>query len=67
MESECTLAMVAKVVAAYVSNNPVPMTELPGLVKSVHGTMNGLRGGPTADSSAVQKPAVPVRKSVGTD
>jgi predicted transcriptional regulator len=51
----------------YVSNNPVPVTDLPGLVKSVHGTLNSLLGGPTTDASATQKPAVPIRKSIGTD
>lgn len=59
--------MVAKVVAAYVSNNPVPVTDLPGLVKSVHGTLDALAGRTTPDPAALQKPAVPIRKSIGTD
>lgn len=67
MEAESTLETVAKVVAAYVSNNPVPVADLPGLVKSVHGTMNGLLGAPTTDASTTQKPAVSIRKSIGTD
>ncbi|MBV8977368.1 MAG: MucR family transcriptional regulator [Alphaproteobacteria bacterium] len=61
---EGTLEMVAKVVAAYASNNPVPMAELPGLVKSVHGTLTGLLGSPPADAVTTQKPAVPIKKSV---
>jgi predicted transcriptional regulator len=61
---EGTLEMVAKVVAAYVSNNPVPMAELPGLVRSVHGTLAGLLATSPADAITTQKPAVPVRKSI---
>jgi len=63
-DGEGTLAMVAKVVAAYVSNNPVPVTELPGLVRSVHGTFSGLVGSSPGDVVTTQKPAVPVKKSV---
>ncbi len=63
-DGEGTLAMVAKVVAAYVSNNPVPVAELPGLVKSVHGTFSSLLGSSPADVVTTQKPAVPIKKSV---
>lgn len=64
VDGEGTLAMVAKVVAAYVSNKPVPMAELPGLVRSVHGTFSGLLGSSPADAVTTQKPAVPIKKSV---
>jgi predicted transcriptional regulator len=64
VEGEGTLAMVAKVVAAYVSNNPVPVAELPGLVRSVHGTLSSLVGSSPTDAVTTQKPAVPVKKSV---
>ena len=67
METESTLEMVTKVVAAYVSNNPVPMAELPVLVKSVHGTLNGLLGNSTAVVSLTQKPAIPIRKSIAPE
>ena len=64
VDGEGTLAMVAKVVAAYVSNNLVPVAELPGLVRSVHGTLSGLLGSSPADAVTTQKPAVPVKRSV---
>jgi len=64
VDGEGTLEMVAKVVAAYVSNNPVPVTELPGLVRSVHGTFAGLLGSSPVDVVTTQKPAVPIKKSV---
>ena len=64
VDGEGTLAMVAKVVAAYVSNNPVPVAELPGLVRSVHGTLSSLLGSSPTDAVTTQKPAVPVKKSV---
>ncbi len=63
-DGEGTLEMVAKVVAAYVSNNPVPPAELPSLLKSVHGTFFVLLGSSPADAMMTQKPAVPVKRSV---
>jgi predicted transcriptional regulator len=64
VDGEGTLAMVAKVVAAYVSNNSTPVAELPGLVRSVHGAFSGLLGSSPMDAVTTQKPAVPVKKSV---
>lgn len=59
-----TLALAAKIVAAYVSNNPIPASELAGLIKIVHGTLGGLSGSPVSATTAGQTPAVPVRKSI---
>lgn len=42
-ESSTELAvLVGDVVAAYVSNNPVPPTSLPALIASVHGALINL-------------------------
>ncbi len=65
--AEGTLELVVQVVAAYVGNNPIPVAEIPGLVKSVHGTLTRLRGSPAFDIASNQKPAVAVRKSVTSD
>ncbi len=61
-----TLALAAKIVVAYVSNNPVPPNELAGLIKTVHGTLGGLTGSlASATATATgQTPAVPVSKSI---
>ena len=58
------LKLASEIVAAYVSNNPVPVAELPGMIKSVHATLGGLVSHPHSESVNTQKPAVPVRRSV---
>jgi predicted transcriptional regulator len=63
------LEMTAEVVAAFVSNNSVPTSELPALIQTVHATVAGLSKG--ADRPATieetKEPAVPIRKSITPD
>lgn len=61
------ISLTADLVAAYVSNNPVPTSELAGLIE-VHRSLKGL-GSTDAVSSVEekQKPAVPIKKSVTPD
>ena len=74
-EASNTLAVItAELVAAYVSNNPVPASELPALIAWVHGAVSGLVAGTlTPESGAapqaeIEKPgAAQVRKSVRQD
>lgn len=58
------LRLASEIVAAYVSNNPVPVSELPAMIKSVHATLGGLSGSTLAETATAQKPAVTVKKSV---
>ncbi|MFJ1307431.1 MucR family transcriptional regulator Ros [Agrobacterium sp. P15N1-A] len=60
--------LTADIVAAYVSNHVVPVTELPGLISDVHTALSGTSA-PTSVAVNVekQKPAVSVRKSVQDD
>lgn len=58
------LKLVSEIVASYVSNNPVPVSELPAMIRSVHATLGGLSGLPTADGVTAQKPSVPIKKSI---
>jgi predicted transcriptional regulator len=58
------LRLASDIVAAYVSNNPIPVAELPGMIKSVHATLGGLTGSAPADVGSAQKPAINVKKSV---
>lgn len=60
------IELTAEVVSAYVSNNPVPVGELPGLIDRVHAALQGTIGGPVAKPEEL-KPAVPVRKSITPD
>lgn len=60
------LALTSDIVAAHVSNNAVPSTELSGLIETVFGTLSGLGGAP-AEPEVELKPAVPIKKSVTDD
>lgn len=57
------------VVAAYVSNNSVPTTELPTLIASVHEALNRVAAGPAAPAAdSLEKPSpAQIRKSIRPD
>ncbi len=61
------LSLASSIVAAYVTKNPVPASELAGIIKSVHGTLSGLSNGSGGETALAQKPAVPIKKSVTAD
>ena len=68
------IALAGDIVAAYVSNNPVPAAELPALIVRVHGAIAGLVSGTltaetgTAAQSEIDRPsAAQIRKSVRPD
>ncbi len=65
--TEDILKLASDIVAAYVSNNPVPVSELPGMIRSVHATLGGLSGVEGLDVLTSQKPAVPIKKSITPD
>ncbi|EFH09148.1 MucR family transcriptional regulator [Teichococcus cervicalis] len=60
------LGLTAQIVAAHVSNNSVPLTDVPSLIEQVHRTLSGLGSAPVAASVPAERPqpAVPVKKSV---
>ncbi len=66
MPQPVTLEMAAEVVAAFVSNNPLPRAELPALIQAIHDTLAGLSaGGETSIPREERKePAVSIRRSV---
>ena len=63
--------VTTQLVCAYVSNNTLPASELPGLVTQVHSTLSDLSAKPAAEikveEKEVQKPAVPIKKSIKHD
>lgn len=62
------IELTAEIVAAYVSNNPVPVAELPRLIASTHAAITGLSAGNTVEQPEEKLvPAVPVRKSITPD
>jgi MucR family transcriptional regulator, transcriptional regulator of exopolysaccharide biosynthesis len=60
------LELTADVVAAYVSNNIVPATDVPGLISEIH-TALGRIGTDGAASAERPKPAVNPKRSVHDD
>ncbi|QKC86789.1 MucR family transcriptional regulator [Mesorhizobium sp. NZP2077] len=65
--TDALIELTADVVSAYVSNNPVPVGELPALIGQVHAALKGAVAGSAPDKPEVLNPAVPVRKSVTPD
>ena len=63
------IELAAKVVAAYVSNNPVPRSDLPDLILAVHSSLEKLGSEPerALPQAEVKSPAVPIRKSITPD
>lgn len=57
-------ALAAQIVAAYVSRNLVPFSEIPELTRSIHATLVDLSNGTASPSPAELVPAVSVKKSV---
>src|SRR5258706_2654596 len=67
MKSDDILKLTTDIVAAYVSNNPIPVSEVPAMIKSVHSTLGGLGGSSQGEVQTTQKPAVPIKRSVNPD
>lgn len=61
-----TVSIAADIVAAYVSNNPVPVSELPKLIGDIHSALKGI-GTPATQPVVKQEPAVSIKKSVTPD
>jgi predicted transcriptional regulator len=62
------LELAADIVSAFVSNNSVPVTELPALIGSVHAALNQVASGSAQQPAEEPKaPAVPIKKSVQPD
>ncbi|HEX3753594.1 MAG TPA: MucR family transcriptional regulator [Rhizomicrobium sp.] len=60
------LKLVTEIVAAYVSNNPMPPADLPAMIRSVHATLGSFTEG-GGNGVATKPPAVPVKKSIMPD
>ena len=60
------LELTSEIVAAHVSNNPVPLGELQGLIETVFSTLSALNQ-PMVEPKVELKPAVNPKKSVTDD
>jgi predicted transcriptional regulator len=60
------IELAAEIVAAFVTNNSVPTSELPALIGNVHAALQKVANGGTQQSEQLT-PAVPIKKSVTPD
>ncbi len=67
MNGNMLIELTADVVAAYVSNNPVPAGELPNLISDVHSALGRVGAGAEQVPAEKPKPAVNPKKSVHDD
>lgn len=63
---ELVLRFASNIVASYVGNNPLPVEDIPGMLRLVHETLVGL-GGNKALAAMNQGPAVAIDDSVTDD
>ena len=61
------IELAADIVSAYVSNNTVAASDLPALIRDVHGALANINAAPAAPVAEPLKPAVNARKSVHDD
>lgn len=64
---ENLMELTAEVVAAYVSNNSLPVGDLPGLISDVYGALGRSSAPQPAVEAEKPKPAISVKKSVTDD
>jgi predicted transcriptional regulator len=67
MASGNFIALTADIVSAYVSNNTVPATDIPGLINQVHGALVRVSGGGGEAAAEPPKPAIAVKRSITND
>jgi predicted transcriptional regulator len=61
------IELTAEIVSAYVSNNPVPAADMPGLINQVHTALTRVSAGQADAQPEPLKPAVSVKKSITPD
>lgn len=61
------LEKTSEILAAYVAHNVVPAEELPALIQRTYAALNMAGRGDVVEAEPPQKPAIPVRRSIGPD
>jgi predicted transcriptional regulator len=69
MSESSPIELASEIVAAFVSNNPLPKGELPSLILAVHTAVVKLAAGPESVPLPIEvkTPAVPIRRSITPD
>lgn len=67
-DNAALVEITSELVSAYVSNNPVPVSELSSLIADVHTSLSKLSGVVAEAPAPIKpKPAVPIRSSIKED
>jgi predicted transcriptional regulator len=66
-ERQGLLNLTAEIVASFADNNTVAIGDLPAVIASVLRTLRGVGQGEAEKPAEAPVPAVPVKKSIGTD
>ena len=61
------LSLTTEIVASFVGNNVVAIGDLPPVIAAVFGTLRSLTQGEAEKPAEAPVPAVPIKKSIGTD
>jgi predicted transcriptional regulator len=68
MGTSVPIELAAEIVAAFVSNNPLPKSDLPALIRAMHAAVASLSSeAKSAPQIEAKEPAVPIRKSITPD
>jgi predicted transcriptional regulator len=59
--------LTADIVSAYLSNNPTPASEIPGLISQIHAALVRVSSGRNEAPLEPAKPAVSIKKSISPD
>jgi predicted transcriptional regulator len=67
-DSSSNIELAAEITSAYVSNNSVRVSDLPGLFGEIHSALVRISSGATVlVADEAQTPAVPIKKSIAND
>lgn len=64
LEKSELLQLTSEIVSSHVSNNPVPVAELPTVIQSVYQALDALAREEEEEPVEELKPAVPIKKSI---
>jgi predicted transcriptional regulator len=66
-EDQGLLSLTTEIVDSFVGNNPVAIGDLPAVIAAVFGTLRSVSEGEAENPAEAPAPAVPIKKSIGTD
>jgi predicted transcriptional regulator len=66
-DKSAIIEMTTDIVSAYVGNNTVAASDIPGLIQNVHKALSDVSAGTVTVEATPKEPAVPVRRSITPD